>query len=185
MIRLIGIVGRKRSGKDTLFSYLRQLLKVKHLNAYRFAFADELKREVSKATGVPLHLIEQHKDQFRPILQWWGTDFRRQYCMEDYWLPAFQAVFDSTGSNTFVIVTDVRFQNEADLIKKNGGILVGIERRPAWQRNRWFSILCGGQDNHLSEAESDRIQVDHFIDNSGGPDELLEAAQDLLFRLDS
>jgi hypothetical protein len=167
MIPLIGIVGRKRHGKDTLHTMLRQL---SPWPVERFAFGDAVKAEVSAATGIPVHVIEQLKDTFRPALQWWGTEFRREMCHKDYWLPWLDRALERCPAGTMLCVTDVRFENEAERIKKSGGFLVRIVR----------DLYGEDKDNHLSEIESDRIAVDVRIRNNGTPDELLEKAEGLL-----
>jgi len=133
----------------------------------RFAFGDALKQEVAAATGVPVHVIEQSKDEFRVALQWWGTDFRRAMCDVDYWLPPLDAAL-SRSAGSLVCVTDVRFANEARRIRERGGALVRIERQ----------LLDA--DPHPSECESDLLSVDYTIHNDGTPDELLEKAEGLL-----
>ena len=165
MIQLLGIVGRKQRGKDTLHSMLKQLSPVL---VERFAFGDAVKREISEVTGMPAHVINQLKDKFRPILQWWGTDFRREMCDQDYWLPPLDRALECRSAGSLLSVTDVRFLNEAHRIRESGGILVRIVRD-----------MPDG-DQHASESESDRIVVDVTIRNDGTPDELLEKAEGLL-----
>ena len=53
-----------------------------------------------------------------------------------------------------VIVTDCRFQNEADAVRAAGGKVLRITR-PG----------CGGSDSHASEAEAATIEVDYEVTN--------------------
>ena len=165
--RLIGIVGRKHHGKDTLCLMLRQLSRVP---VNRFAFGDALKAEVSAAMGIPLDVIEQNKDKFRPMLQWWGTDYRREMIDSDYWRPWLDRALAEQEAGSLLVVTDVRFSNEAHWIRERRGLLVRIVR----------DLYGEDEDNHASESESERIVVDMTIHNSGLPDELLEKAEGLL-----
>ena len=167
MITLLGIVGRKQHGKDTLCTMLRQLSMVP---VKRFAFGDALKAEISTAIGVPVHVIDQLKDKFRPLLQWWGTDFRREMAGPDYWRPWLDCALAEQEAGSLLVVTDVRFLNEARWIRERGGSLVRIVR----------DLYGEEEDNHASESESGRIAVDMTIRNSGLPDELLEKAEGLL-----
>jgi len=164
---ILGIVGRKQHGKDTLCRMLGELSMVP---VERFAFGDALKAEISAAIGVPIHVIEQLKDRFRPLLQWWGTEFRREMTDKDYWLPGLDRALATRKAGALVCVTDVRFLNEAHLIRDRGGILVRIVR----------DLYREDEDSHASECESERITVDLTIHNSGLPDELLEKARGLL-----
>ena len=85
-MRLIGLMGRKLSGKDTFCQYLQTSARGQGVQVVRLAFGNLLKGEVAKACGVTVEEIDADKAAFRPILQWWGTDFRRQRYGEDYWV---------------------------------------------------------------------------------------------------
>ena len=77
---IIGISGKKRSGKDTVYQLIRKDIAYRgNVFIARAAFGDDIKEEVAKATGKSLAHIEENKERFRPILQWWGADFRRHY----------------------------------------------------------------------------------------------------------
>lgn len=151
---LIGISGRKRSGKDTVATLLDE-----HPDfggkVERIGFADALKREVASACDVPVEFIEAMKDNFRLILQGWGTDFRRELCGQDYWLCKFKEQVADTNL-PLVVVPDVRFKNEFDLIKAMGGFVVRVER-PELQT----------ADTHISETELDNEQFDWLVVNDG------------------
>lgn len=151
-MHLIGLVGKKHHGKDSWFKYLRSHLP--GLIVYRYAFADPVKRECLRALRVSgfngdLEYLELHKELFRGLFQWWGTEFRRNLFGEDYWLRRLEETL--TGSPASVaVVTDVRFQNEAELIRRRGGVLIRLIRMDLEE-----------SDAHLSETEQDLIEVDH------------------------
>lgn len=158
---LIGISGKKMSGKDALCNSIRKVT-VK-FSTQRIAFADALKEEVAQACGVSVQFIEDNKSQFRPILQWWGTDFRRKYQGDDYWvkraLGKINEAYDK-GVN-LVIVPDVRFKSEAETIKSVGGYLVRIARPT--------QLI----DGHISETELDDYKgFDYVVINNGTLDDL-------------
>jgi len=84
----------------------------------------------------------------RRILQWWGTEYRREQD-HDYWTKAWEKKLLTYDLNsTHVLVDDVRFGNELDVIKAHGGVFVRIER-PGFD----------GANNHSSENS-----LDHFND---------------------
>lgn len=65
----------------------------------------------------------------RQIMQWWGTEFRRQQHPR-YWtqiMLARLAEMSRNGASRFV-VTDVRFENEADTVHAAGGTLWQVTR---------------------------------------------------------
>ncbi|SEA56823.1 hypothetical protein SAMN05660420_02496 [Desulfuromusa kysingii] len=80
----------------------------------------------------------------RRILQWWGTEYRRAQD-PDYWTKAWaQKLQEYDLTQTPIIVDDVRFVNELEMIKKQGGIFIKIER-PGFD----------GANNHSSENSLD------------------------------
>ena len=119
-INVLALCGGKRNGKDTASTLLLALLAEKGIEAKRFALADTLKVEVALAFHVSLREIEENKDFFRPILQVWGTEFRRKYQNNDnYWveqlLKKLYMFFDD--SRKIAIITDVRYPNEMEALK--------------------------------------------------------------------
>lgn len=121
---IIGIGGKKRHGKDTFATMLAEALPGQ---TRRLAFADPLKDEVAAATGHTREFIEQHKPNFRLILQAWGTEFRRALFGDDYWLCRMSDAIQKSVSPV-ILITDVRFPNEHAFVKERGGILVRIFR---------------------------------------------------------
>jgi len=175
---IIGITGKKKSGKDTFFKALSE----NNGNMVRYSFGDDLKAEVAVACGCTVEFIDENKDLFRPMLQWWGTDFRRNCFGKEYWVKKLAARIEAGESIPglfFVpvqipVITDVRFLNEAELVRERGGVVVRI---------------LGGQsvagDTHASEVEMEEIKADYVIQNTEGLDELEEQAKDFLSRLDA
>ena len=84
----------------------------------------------------------------RRILQWWGTEYRRAQD-HDYWTKAWEKKLQEYDlTTTHILVDDVRFVNELNVIKKQGGIFIKIER-PGFN----------GANNHSSENS-----LDHYND---------------------
>jgi len=80
----------------------------------------------------------------RRILQWWGTEYRRAQD-PDYWTKAWEKkLLEYDLVSTHILVDDVRFINELNIIKKHGGIFIKIER-PGFD----------GANNHSSENSLD------------------------------
>jgi len=163
---LIGISGKKRSGKDTVASIIAEILD----NASVLHFADALRLEVAKATGFSIRYIEEHKENFRLILQGWGTDFRRKIYGHDYWLKEMDKAIGELenygGKN--IIIADVRFENEYDYVKSRNGIMIRIERSVDYS------------DTHVSETNLDNKEFDHKILNLGSEIELREKVTKLV-----
>lgn len=111
-----------------------------------------MKDEVALATGVKTSFIEEEKDNFRTILQWWGTDFRRKYNGDDYWIKKFLDKVTRSDADV-IVVTDVRFPNEADTIRQVGGKLIRVNR------------IQDKKDLHPSEIALDNYRFDWTIIN--------------------
>jgi hypothetical protein len=160
---IIGISGKKRSGKDTVYRLIRGNAGIL---AVRAAFGDQIKEEVAGVTGVDLDHIEEHKERFRPILQWWGSDFRRHYKGESYWLDKMLAKMKTITGREVLVITDVRFPNEVELVKKAGGIMIRVERK------------TGLEDAHSSENLLDSFEgFDYRLSNNGSLFDLREKVE--------
>ena len=161
-MKLIGLVGQKQSGKDTCFGFFKQLAERENLRCIRYAFADTLKAEVSSLLGVSLAQIEQDKGVFRPFLQWYGTDFIRQYKKQPlYWINKIDKQLDKArGTEHVIVLTDVRYANEADLVIRYGGKLVKVTR----------PVISA--DFHSSETDLAAIHCDDLIQNNSSLSEL-------------
>lgn len=106
------------------------------------------------ACGEWTHFIEEHQDiqdrsgvsavTVRRLLQWWGTEYRRAQD-PDYWTEAWGRKIEQYDlSRTHILVDDVRFMNELEVVRSHGGQIVKIER-PGFD----------GANNHSSETSLD------------------------------
>jgi len=164
---IVGLSGLKGSGKDTVCQIL--LEELEEFFPKRIAFADALKAEVAKACGVTVEAINAYKEVYRPILQWWGTDFRRQHCCNNnYWVDKVRDKIDDLCLTGVVIITDVRFLNEVALIREYGGELWRIIR----------SNQYNADDHHRSETELANYQrFDRVIINADTLERLKEVVR--------
>ena len=161
-VMLIGISGKKRSGKDTVGAMVVEWLNEHGFDAAQVAFADQLKEEVAEATGVNRRMQEMDKERWRPILQWWGVEFRRHYFGQDYWVRKMMEKLLVMDEDV-AVVTDVRFRDEADFIRASGGFVVRVERE------------TGLQDGHSSETDLDGYSgFQTTLSNDGTLDDLEE-----------
>jgi hypothetical protein len=95
------------------------------------------------------------------LLQWWGTEFRRAQD-PDYWT---KKLFASIPANLDIaIVTDVRFQNEADGIRQRGGYNVNIQRLRD-DGTRFYS--SDRPVDHPSETSLDGYDWDFYLKTKG------------------
>ena len=182
---IIGLVGKKGSGKDTVGAYL-----VKQHSFERKAFADLLKKSVAALFDIPYHEIEKYKSDntahimltangqvirdlsFRQFLQYYGTESHRDVFGSDFWVDY---LLPPTGfyAGRKIVLTDCRFKSEAERIRMLGGFIVGIEKR----------ISLVDQDHHSSEVQSNIGPVEYRIENNGTMDELFTETEKMLTHL--
>jgi hypothetical protein len=81
----------------------------------------------------------------RKALQWYGTEYRRKQDA-DYWVKAMQARLDAARGFS-IIIDDVRFPNEARMIRARGGLLIRLDPYPGWRP--------GPEADHASETALD------------------------------
>lgn len=137
---LIGLHGLARTGKDTAASYLAEQFML-----YSYAFADPLKAAVAQLFNLSHdHMEGSLKETLLPgigksprqLMQLLGTEWGRQQVHPELWLLlatqniSYQMVIDQTHY-AGVVIRDVRFENEAEWIRRQGGHVVHILRPDA------------------------------------------------------
>jgi hypothetical protein len=187
-MKIIALSGKKRSGKDTVYieachffaerDYEDKGYKDHGTAVGRVGFADPLKHEVSEATGFTTSFIEEHKQEFRTLLQVWGTDFRRCFSGSDYWINKMDAIIKKSSEfYDILFVTDLRFKNEADFIKGIGGYVVNVERRVQEDPED----IMDTSHSHVSEKDMDDYGCfDYVLNNDKTEPELRESVGKML-----
>ena len=192
---IIGLVGRAGAGKDTIAHILSEAvghvpvafadaLRTEISQAFCIDARSLMNRYTKEIKSQALAICRCTDSRFvhrmanlgestllprspRQIMQWWGTEYRRQVDSEIYWVERLQDTIDSmlrTGIKK-IAVTDVRFENEAELIHLVFGTLWKVVRLQADQ----VSV------SHISESEQDRIVCDVVVQNNGSLDQLIIA----------
>jgi len=166
---LIGLVGRAGSGKDTAAAHL-----CAEYGFVRAAFADSLKdmlaAHLEQRTIDYAHLFEPGlKEQplpgvgvsARELMHRLGDAFRA--ADPDYWVKALADTIGMRGDSTAqypvhdrIVITDVRYPNEADWVLRNGGTLVRLVREQAAPVRA-----------HSSEEHADTLPAHHTLVNNG------------------
>lgn len=151
-MKIIAFCGPAGCGKTEAATYAS-----KKLNAQIIPFARPLKR-IAHSMG-----WNGHKDaKGRKLLQLLGTECGRK-CVDPYiWTHLW---FKEASQQGVVIVDDLRFRNEADVVYNNGGVICRIIGRnePPWWRLPFL---------HVSERDWRYVTPTYVIDNSGSLDDL-------------
>lgn len=133
MNKIIGISGYARSGKDTFYNRSALHLKSRNLESVRYAFADALKEELDELLKEHVGISafteqDKEKELIRPLLVTYGTELRRRLD-PNCWINKIKSrVLTDAGQGKYVFITDVRFENEAQWVKSQGGSMVYVER---------------------------------------------------------
>ena len=169
---IIGLTGYAQSGKDTVAKVLTD-----NFGFERVAFADPIRKllyemnPTVKDGGYRLQgVIDSYgwdvaKTAFpevRRLLQDLGVGARKVFG-EDFWVNQAlgpQQPWEDDLRN--VVVTDVRFINEADYLK-------AFPESQLWRIKR---IGVGAVNGHVSERDMDGYQVDQIFANNGSVEDL-------------
>jgi dephospho-CoA kinase len=127
---LIGIAGKMGCGKDYICNnVIIPILKKYNETFLQIAFADQIKVNVMTINNIKYNDVYINKTTHtRKLLQIEGTEKGRNLINENIWINYFNnwiTVFKNRGIDNF-ICTDVRFKNEIEYIKNQGGILIYI-----------------------------------------------------------
>lgn len=186
-MNLLGIAGKKRSGKDTVGKLL-----IEKYGYEKLYFAEEvyngvyilnpiiysnleydLFTDVSKIKNVRLQeIVDKHGweyakdnyDEVRRLLQTFGTEAGRDIHGFDCWV---NIVKNKIDPNKKYVITDVRFDNEVDMIRKKYGCILLVER--------------DGLDNFDEHSSEKGVEYfDYRIKNNGTLEELAEEIDNFL-----
>lgn len=212
--KIIGLVGFIGSGKNSVADILTE-----NLGFYRESFAGPVKDAVADIFGWDRPMLEgdteasrvfrETPDEFwsksmgkeftpRLAMQIMGTEVGRQIFHQDLWVDSLEqrvnrklsmdAVF---RQESHIVISDVRFPNEIDRIKKMGGSVFRVVRgsEPEWYTtaltdNEFIKLSLDKEPNitlgmkknypniHYSEWAWIGHEVDGMISNNGTLDEL-------------
>jgi dephospho-CoA kinase len=155
--KIIGLVGFKNSGKNTVGDILKN-----HLDFETMSFAGAVKDTVSEMWGWPREMLEgttkesrewrEKPDQYwsnilnrnivpRQQLQEFSTEYVRKKVHSDFWCLRLAQQLEQSQKS--VAITDVRFPNEIKTIKEKGGEIWVIHRSESfplwWNKAVWFN----------------------------------------------
>ncbi len=163
---IIGLSGYAQSGKDSTAELL-----CLNYGYTRLAFADPMRQalmiinpKLDSITRVSDMVedygwdIAKRNPEVRRLLQVLGTDFGRKMLGDDVWI---NIALSGIKSEDKIVISDVRYPNEAQAIKNLSGSL--------WRINRHNHSAVNG---HTSEHAMDNYMFNHVIYNDGTLDDL-------------
>ncbi len=169
--KVVALTGQAGSGKSTLADYL-----IERHGYVRVKFAGPLK-SMCRAIGlgdahiegdlkeVPCAILQGKTPRF--FMQQLGTQFGRDIIGEDFWTGLWSATAnDVLNHGGRVVCDDCRFDNEADVVRQVGGVVIQLQGRGG---------IAGG---HASEQG---VDADIVLHNVGSIAELRSRADEVLF----
>jgi len=159
-VDLIGVSGKKRSGKDTFANRLTE-------EGYKkYSLADPMKEAAKTIFGwSDRHMGGEKKEKVdsfwdvtpREVLQKMGTDMFRDTFGTDIWLKSMERKINTYLPRN-VVVPDLRFPNEVAWVRRHGGQVIRIDA----------SERLSNDDEHASETALDEYNgYDYIIPNNG------------------
>lgn len=188
MRQVIGICGLISSGKGTVADIL-----VNEHNFTKISFADKLKDGVASVFGWDRQMLEGDTDESRQwretvdsfwtketgrtvtprlILQEFGTECMRKGFYDGIWVSVIKQQIVSNPDTNFVI-PDVRFPNEANMLKSIYGEVWRVRRGPdpVWFR-MYQDIGVEPKEIHESEWRWANVAFNEVIENQGTIEQL-------------
>lgn len=180
---IIGICGLIGSGKGTVADIL-----VQDYNFIKLSFADRLKDGVASVFGWDRSMLEgeteasrswrEERDTYwsaelgkdispRLVLQLFGTECMRNGFYDGIWVSLVKKhIVDNPGKN--FVIPDVRFHNEANMLKSIHGEIWRVRRGPdpVWFR-MYTDLGKEPTDVHKSEWDWANVKFNKVIDNNG------------------
>jgi hypothetical protein len=167
----IGLSGWAKSGKDTIANYL-----VEHHGYKRVSFADPMREALLRLNpSVPYmgHYMrlsavvdfrgwddaKREVPEIRELLQRFGTEVGREMFGENFWVDL---AISKIQPGDKIVFADVRYQNEANAVRKLGGSVVRVTRDGVNPAN-----------SHHSEHDLNDYEFDLVITNNGSIEDLL------------
>lgn len=173
---LVGFTGLKGAGKDTCADYL-----VNNCGFVKKSFADPLKKACQCLFLFnDAQVYGEIEEKERPDRRWFDCTPRKalQYVGTDLLRDHLDNIMPGLAKNVFVhhfkiwyeaaklanpdirvVISDVRFANEAEYIKQLGGQVIRIDRP-----------TISNTDTHQSELSVHAIKPDHVINNDSSKD---------------
>lgn len=176
---LIGFYGKMGSGKTTAIETLKQ--RGRPVYVHKFAGPLYAIQNFIYSLISPVYVPPENFVKDRKLLQWLGTDWGRGI-RESLWVDLWKQRVEQLqkkDADLIIVSDDTRFDNEAELIRALGGVVVRITREDAAVHAEGGTGIA----NHASEAGINPELVDYTIENTGNLSEYQAALGRLFDRI--
>ena len=183
---IIGFAGKKQSGKTTAANIIKSIYgdRVILLN-----FGDAVKKSLKAIFNFSDDELYGDKKEVineywgitpRDIMQYYATELMRVQLNQKYksignniWVKSLECQINQIFNDyddKIIIIGDLRFKNEYEMIKKYDGITIRINKK---SEDNDYS-------NHISEHDLDDVKFDCEIDNNGTIEEFKKEIKQIM-----
>lgn len=174
-LAILGFTGPAGSGKDTAGAYL-----IEHYGCRKVSFAGPI-YDMLEVAGFGRPKTQAEKEaiiaelgvSWRHMAQTLGTEWGRRLVHDDLWVVSAKRSMLRDGGA--IVLTDVRFENEALTIRALGGIVCHLQGRA----DAMSQVTAG----HASETGIAFGSHDVLVDNSGSLQHLHEQLDNLALQV--
>lgn len=158
--KIIAISGKKRTGKNTVANLFKKYLP----NSVCVGFGDAVKYACAEIMGLDREEFfnDENKDKIyqfydgvymsgRDILQKMATEALRDNFNKSVWITNMNNRISISDAD-YIIIYDLRFENEYDFLDKQGSLLLRVER-----------MDIENNDFHISENEIDDKEFKYIL----------------------
>jgi len=169
--KIVAVAGKLNSGKGAVGDAFLEL------GFARRSFADPIKMVIHEMFNIPKEQLwgpsENRTGEIRQMLQHLGTEFGRHF-RPDVWVDKMSNEIEVVRGMDYpgVIIPDLRFVNEAKMLRDHDGIIIQVFRPNSGDHEVESAVT------HRSETEVDEIPnewITTWINNSGTLEELQES----------
>lgn len=143
-MKIIALSGKAQAGK----SYVARLIASHVPGSVVRGFASELRAELTRA-GIPETFLQEKTPAARSLMQAWGA--ARRATDPAHWVRALRAEAENLEDRgcPLLLIDDLRFENEAEWLQKEGALLIRLRRIRSREETPPLTM-----DQQLDESET-------------------------------
>lgn len=184
--KIIGICGRKRSGKDTIAQYLCQQYgyenqkiseDLKKMVQLLFGFSDEQVEDDTKDVNDTRWDISP-----REAMQFFGTHVMQKEIQHlltkkqigrRFWIESFVTKHNLHDTEKRIVISDIRFLHEYEVLKRYNAFIIRVDK----------DAMPFDQSDHESEKDYINIPTDAILKNNGNVIDLYNNIEDMISQI--
>lgn len=192
-MKIIGLSGRAGSGKDTIADII-----LEHRTGVRLSFAWPIKHMIAVGFGISLNDLNNQTMKnakypslngrtLREAMTSLGTDWAHGFLGKDVWVNQVKNRIDqiykqdsfTDGVEPVIIVTDVRFDTEATMLRELGADIIHVDAVNRLRSASQVPLPPGSPVpvTHISEKGIEMLPGETILNNNGTLEDLRDTLQ--------